>query len=521
MPVMLRTNNLWANNGIKPMLEIRANGNATPNDTITLVTATKTLVFTCAATPNDTGNQYRPYQAPDTQAQYLDKIAADLSQNYWLITNYEVLRGVNNFGNQFIRLIARSADSIYNFTSFTATSNRFIFINTNGATRQRRPNFNIGLQVWAKLPNTEKLLGEDSITPDDSGNATFDIANYLASEIKTGFTYPVIPTAAKTYLRNSHTVRYFFRFFEKFGTAPTQQEVTSTSTNLPYYAYHGRIEDTEFRYRYIRNVVNWLTFRPNFHATLQWLTRQPRIKYVKPWYVERLFFLCQTTTNQITFRLRVTRLDNVVVTTNIGSFTQPTGNVYEVACGYNELGLNTLYPNGVKQWEISVWRFSLFGSVQIAPTRTFIPSPDTNMFERQFIFKNKLGAYDCFVAKGLQESEIKYERNTFDLEETAANPFKLRSSDAMPTNPTLTINAHTGHLTKQQRNWLTDFTESTEIYEILNNKLYKITLISDSIKYAADREGTFGLAFTYEREVAETTFGGVGDMSIGFKFIIQ
>ena len=375
----------------------------------------------------------------------------------------------------------------------------FVTVNTN---KGSEPNIRIECEVFYKSGINWISAGIDALTPDASGNCTYELSEYFGNHILPGFTFPETGSVVKIISGASRQFKIVFK--EYYGTTPA---LTHTLTNPTiYYIVKGKIFDhftTLFTQAY-----------SSFHNMLQTnmrLSLEPirAISANKP--IERraakadmlkIFGLAKDYLGNINVLISIFCTDGTTIPWFLSiptNFTPEKGDVFELQCGYNRLGIDAYiaanFPGKTALYYVVIIADSVMGYItphhKIILDQTYYPN------RREFIFLNSLGAYDTFVATGRSESEIEYSYQVVDT------PFwpsaALSSRKNVRTDTFQTIKCNTGFISKDVLEWLPELFTSTEVYEIVNGALVPVVISPATILRHSDETGLYSVEFEYQQ----------------------
>ena len=108
------------------------------------------------------------------------------------------------------------------------------------------------------------------------------------------------------------------------------------------------------------------------------------------------------------------------------------------------------------------------------------------------------------------EQTLEYEGTTGELisedDESAFNA-PIRQFEQLEN---VTFKASSGKLTHAYKDYLRDFMLSREIYELVDDRLYRIRITSQKTQLFKDRENNYALQFEYQRAWKDEWYGAFG-----------
>ena len=451
------------------------------------------LAFVSSASPDDSGLQY-PAASGDTFSTWAEKIADALAANYLLSTLYDIELLDAEASFRAILLTAKNYGSDYTLSFAAGTATGITQDqNTAGEDFSYRTNFGIVASVWNGLVKE----AEDIRPVGTDGRTTFNLSDYLMSLIDGSgrFTWPEID-GTNVYERSDMMLSYRVSLAEKYdGT------VRKLSYGDTKYAIAGGLS-TETLMRLGEDGDEFFDVAANQQKFLTWA---PVEREAGEDNHLKLFFLFHDPSTYTQYRMAV------VVTFANGTMQKIYGSsltsitpyrIIEMACGYEHLGLALLDPTTtVKRWHVFLENEA---GIQISESRIFLFDEDVYENQRQFIFRNSFGCYDVVRFTGQCDTGIEYDRAGGNLvvteEVTAFNApgrtFSVNESQRMKTS--------SGWLSRAGKMHLRDMMRSDEVYEIIDGKLYPVTITSTKAQsFVSDSVTLYSIDLEYDRSYTD------------------
>jgi hypothetical protein len=149
--------------------------------------------------------------------------------------------------------------------------------------------------------------------------------------------------------------------------------------------------------------------------------------------------------------------------------------------------------------------------IRISEIRTYVLDYTHHEHTRYFIFKNSLGAFECLRTTGLLSVANGYDREFAEVD--VDSDYTVMSRDSISINNTeqQKFSLAMGWLNRygnadEYRNWLRDFSLSTEVYQVTGHTLKPIRITSDNLDGGKDRDTTKGFAFEFVNAFSDEHF---------------
>ena len=478
----INTDNQYSSAGSKAVLIIDwASGDAA-GEKFTLAWGEKEVELTAAVTPNGSGLQYPSYVSGVLNT-WKESLVAYFKSNYDLSQDFiiEYVSSINK-----IKFTAREVGVDFSLTLTPDTSGVAATTNTAGTDAVARDFYKIICRIWDNGPNRiyPLLLGEDRLTPDDDENVLFKIQEYLKPEITPSFAYQEDNTTL-VIERPAMVKEFFIEYGETYDNI-----IYRLYSGSLYYAIGGKISIQK------ESVLNELdlSFFDELTASGMFLSWHPKTKTISKWQPEKLYFLMliETTTIWVFAKIYYTDGTSSIKTLYTASATQYS--MIEICCGHNIMNLQ--YGKAVERYEIYVSKHG----VEISERREFIIDNDYREFEKVFLFKNSLGAYETLRTTGVHEKENQFEHTIYNkgVTEGELTYFEEANQESFMEE---TFKANSGWISKDELNWTNDFMMSAERYIIENYQLFKIIVTSKKVFQHRDDEYLYSVEFDFKKSL--------------------
>ena len=479
------------------------------------------LTFTQTLFPDESGLQIPMVNIhfPD----YVFGISEYLKKNYLLRSNYDIILGDVIGSERHITFIAKEKGSKWsmNFNGNTI-SGLALQSNSAGIDIIERDNFGIVCSIWidqtvnTQTGNAPILTGqvqprltkfaEDLKSVDSSGNAIFDLSEYLKTFIKVNlegpqnFTFPevAIQNVAEW---NNLILPYYTSFAERYSDT-----IRMLLFDTVKYCIAGGLS-RELLSAYNEQETDYFSISDNQKRFLTWA---PVVKTTGKTQPEKLTFFLYGLRVPYSYRLaiRVKFTDGSYYSYyGSDSISRSAPTLIEIMVGYDHLGLASLdIARDVESWE--VWMEDAYGSV-LSEVRKYIFDTDVYDNERTFLFRNSFGRYDTIRFLGEVESTMAYERITgqvlSDEVITSFNP-PIKNFESWETQ---SFKADSGFISKEMRDYMREFLITTESYEVVQGLLFPIVLKSVKISpFSTDSVYLYNVQLEYDRAYNDQYFSG-------------
>jgi len=471
----------------------------------TIAYGSKLLTFQVRETMLNDGLEIPAYDPGDPLFAWVYSVAAYFNRNVDLYNDFLITSTDN-----LITFQARENGSRYSLSITLAESidpgDITVQSNSAGTDRSIRENFAISIQPLVQDgPNSNYEVAAIrslflELNVDDYGRVYFcpnDIVEpYIKSTFRKQF-YASIPVRKN----NDILRRYALRYSELYGNPAVYHAALSTEI---LFLINGRIPQWQ------QHLFTDVTFLEWLSSGLRFLTFTPVTRKVLPDEFIKLFFIYRTEYTipadyRILLRIRLTFDDATFVNIDQGTGADllHTGEVLEVDCGYDQLGLSatmTNYPDKTLH-SYSVWlvgKASNGSETTLSEVKTFEVDYDFYEFRRQFIFRNSIGGFDTIYCLGKSSFENEYTRETADFEQSL-NPYELAISRRdYNIEQNLLGNHTTGYFDKRFFAWIQDFFASDQVYEITGEGFKPCRITSSNINLDDENEMMLTIDFQTE-----------------------
>lgn len=448
------TDNLYTTAGVKTMMVYEL-GEFASLDEITLSwtdinDVEYTRRYVCSSTrtvpdpmPQDGNVYYFPVGAFPYQFYFGNDF--DLAQTFDYVheTGYE-------------KFTAKEASSV--ITLEITGDNSSVVLDRAGITPVKRI-MDILLEVYEQSDNGLRLLGTDSIRPDDNGDAVFNISEYIYNlfeeDITPAYPYDIIDIA------DEFVKKYKFRLFEKYsGVLSAEANGSVFEGELLSYdfsAIHGQVSNEQFE----ALEANETSYYDQMLSLKEFLTQQPRVKSIDILQREILYFyFYNPEVTQIKTYIDIyftdgthSQINKDATTINISNYQYK---VLRLNTGYIDLDIS--YPEGMQNKTAHYYDVWLTDqdNVVISEKMRYMIDRKYYLYRYEFVFRNHLGVFDTVLFTGKQEFSTKFTREFFE---------KLTRITQDKPDIVTEYEVSTGFLNKETKEWLQSIAASTDVYQ--------------------------------------------------------
>lgn len=456
--------------------------------------------FTFKATPDDSGFQLSLKSGGQTQQEFIDQVIEELSANFTIFSNFIVARRTTN--PLMITLTARETGSNYVLTySETGTMNISQGVDVVAVDEVLLDYYKIGAMIF---DSSDNILASDTISLDDNDEALFDFGEVVKAELLSEFTKE--GDVGSTMLREDLNMcqGFYVKYYEFYGDPPTAKILNKSNTRC---CLNGGIS------KWQQSIFNdeGDSFYELLEDQMPFLTFQPREKTVAYLQQERLYLLLTNTATS-----RVNLYANAAWTDGSATLSQFIGSanpsiyysVFELICSPEKIrdyfsGTKTLKSFDVRLYDDTT-------GLPVSEFFNYIIDYNYYSNNRFFIFRNSLGTFDTI-------------RTTGETIKNAADKFQLLSSfldvDFGTTDhqnnrdraeEVISYKANTGWLKdRQTADYMRELFLSEEVYEIIQDHLMPIRIISNKARIFEDNEFGYNIDFEFEQAYTNKYYSNI------------
>jgi len=464
---------------------------------------TKTFGFHVRETLLRDGLEIPAYTPNFTLNQWVYIVAAYFNKNFDLVNDFviysdenQVLFSAREIGSQF-SLNLQIAESI-------DPGDLYEVANTPGTDKTMRDHFAIGVQVCLQnTVNSSISFGTrlmQNIQIYEGGIAYFCPVDFVEPELQSEFfqqSIASVPVRKNEYLLR----RYFLQIAEFFGNPPRYQSVF---TSEYFFLINGKIPLQQSPQFEGKSFLQWLSEANRF------LTFSPSVKKVLPDQFEKLFFIFRqeftiSPDYRIFLRLKLFFDDEsfVIIDLAPGVSNLQTGEVLEIDCGYDQLGIPAILTSYPDKVFVSYSVYMIGKSPQGVETyfsevKSYEVDFDNHEYRRQFIFKNSLGGFDTIMCTGKSNFEKEYSKEVLEFSNPLIPGTVNLSKKERNAKESFLGNHTTGYFEKSLIPWIEEFFSSDVIFEIEQGIFKPCRISSTSIKLDNEEDNMISIDFQVE-----------------------
>lgn len=441
----------------------------------------------CAHNPRKDGTQFPPRVA-ETPGEWLNIVIGFFKFNAILTQDYELY--VDEGSNSLI-LEAKKVGDTYNMVYNLFNCNAEVFLESAVGGKEKS-NLKFGIQVHRRIGAAETKVAEDLVTPvisNGQATAQIDISELLQPALSCAFTNQSYGYPAAI-ARNEANLPFYICYYEQYGETPTNIQIF---TSRWFFSLLGGVPPwlhVDF-FKVYHNVTQYFLATGRYFLTWHWF---PKVTDTKA--PERLFLIVPRQPNTSVFLLKVTRHyyddgDDYVYHSLITNLA--LGQVIEIDVSYPSI-IGAFVENLVSYDVEVVSQDTSFRSSSFS----FIVDVRSLPHTRYFMFLNSLGGYECVRFTGETIQELSFQRDFFDRATMSEYDENLILRSQLPPETTRSFKVNTGWISKETVDWMQDFLNSTEVFEIKGNNRYPVVIVQDKIELHRDSITLYSLTVTME-----------------------
>jgi hypothetical protein len=495
----VETDNYYESMGSKSNLTLQfQTPGALDGDTMTMEFGAIEILFTFKDNPTE------KFHLPSTMGEdwevYMPKLREAVYELYEISTFYKV--GVSA-GARTLTFQSWEKASDLAITFLTTSANISVLQNVAGGDQIPRNYYKIIGRFFMEDPTGVLVLhpdSEDRIPVDASLKATFNMRDYLKSQVKTVLNWPEndedwcipMPDAVK---------QFYFQYAEAYENNTSKLKDTS---EFDMYVIPGGISKDQIA-KFNEEKKDYTDL---LYYNMDFLTNQPKKKIVNYMQPEKLGYIHLKGDMGIKLQMIIHYQDGSSETDYTDSVNVEQYKMYSIEISPLRRGVMTKHPDKVVDHiDYAITNTSGF---RIGVTRTLYIDQDYREHERVFLFKNSYHHYDTLRTIGVTERQASYDRveieNLHSEEDLTWKAFDILNDVNFETRK---IKFNTGFMQELSMepmaylDYLREFSLSTEVYELVNNRLYPVILKTKKFIYHEDEEYLVSLDFEAEQAYSD------------------
>lgn len=452
--------------------------------------------------PDDSGLQLKAH-GTETEDEYSELIAAQLSQNYFLIRDFAITWDTGGK----IYLIAREKGALAPAITFPAGTHVAATINSAGSDVTQKENY----KIICYVQNGSTRFPDDLIPVDNDGIGEIDLAEYCLSVLNPMFTTEF----TDIYEKKTDAIKEFDVQFAEYYGNPAIPQGMLTANLYSFMAMRGGV-----------GKLRLATMQPSgdvlygmLENRQQFLTWLPVTRKIDRRMLDSIFWLHFTDSVTINIKAKCYYTDGSDATYSCGSITGCAKyDVYEIVTNPDKLFIDvtlTTVPNHYI-YKFDLWLTDVNNNT-ISQIRTFEIDYTPYQNIRYFKYLNSLGAWDTIRTTGNYEKSKSYEfqqiAKVLDID-FAQTDFELQNIDVEESE---IYKAASGWLNKET----TEFKQLAEVFaelfraekafEITDEGPVPICITKPEHLVRKDDEALQAIGFEYRKTYKDKVFTNVVD----------
>lgn len=471
----------------------------------TLSYGSNSIDFLFVANPNTSGTELPAWNGSESLLTWIGRVKTAMQNNYILLRDFTIA----NSGTDKLTLLAKEVGPAYDLTVTDSTMSSTTFNNSvPGIDADTKDYYALHCQPF--LAGQTDALGEDRVEPDADSICEFDVAEYLKAQLVSACQWPQ-DASNYIYERASMCKEYFLAYHAAYGIPYVHKGLTKITG---IYALTG---GTSKQYLAELN-EDGSTWYEQLQYDKAFLTWAPTTRKVFPYMPLMLYWLNYTSATKLTLRASLTyKVTSTYYTDTytIDSITATAFKVYEFvvspALVFANQTLNL--PAGASMQWYTVWLEDQNG-VKITQDRVFVYDQENYPYKKTFVFKNSYGAFDTVFCKGYSEHLVDLQRvEKLCLLDDLFVPTDAQVASAV-NYETQKFTASTGWVHYDEIMWLRDMLLAVDLYEVIDNKLYRVVITTQQALINKDDVNLYALEFEYKRSYIDEYYSEQVDASL-------
>ena len=485
----VKTDDFYSSYGTLQDTYIKFTAASTAGQTIIFTWATGSVTFTCAASPNTSGTQYKDNAVALPLATWVQQTIDYLNQNKLVYERY-ILSSTTIAGSPAIRIQSREKDGNSALT-ITGTGYNLALSFGTATSPVGKSNYAFVLETWlensyrsgvyTKVDESELPANNDPSLP----SADFYLEQVLDAYVEKDF--PVYGQTSATLCTNIQK-RYYVRYGEKYGNPQDQKKMYTSDV---YNVLRGGVSHADYKAS--------IGFYNNFVLGQQnYLSFSPFAKKVTPIQQEYLNVMVPIGSTQLRLYIKFYYSDG----TFFGPFmlmSKTSLQPYDIVifpAGHNQLNLSSYAPPGGTVDKYEIFFKDQFDQV-CTLTKTYTVDRSVRLDNHYFLFTNPVNGTDTLRATGLHTTGDTFEREI--AERTLAYDSDMEEGQQFQyyAEKGTVFKQNTGWLTKEEIDWALSAFLSDYIVEDVSEQFIPIIINTKTVTRYSSKQGLFALEFEY------------------------
>lgn len=468
--------------GEASLLKIDVGGGSGANaigGTMSLIWPLDSVIFTIAATPDDSGYQVRP-KGVLVDAVYAAQLVEDILKNYKIKENYRVITVGSSIS--FEALVKSPDYDLY--TNFAIANFGYVkdaVTHAEGSAPVYAENYKMRADLWMETEfgsGTFEKKATKELDPLDN-KCIFDFQIEINANLE--YFIPPYGTAAAANC-NSVIKSFYFNYLEKYGSPVLPRQVQKTDNGI---VLKGGYPEEDFEGT--SEIVTSVHLNEGY-----FLTQQPRTKKVREAQQEFLSYVSGA--GDIFMRVTVTKKDGTVTTLTRFAATVEEYQVIMYPVGFTALATGISF-NDIVKYQIGI--YITIGGINFPASEifTYVRETDVFMDEHYLFFTNSRSGFDTLRTTGLKDDSFEIEKETIGKHRLYNTPVTKGQIAEINHQKQDIIKISTGFLTRQQVDWLEDLFLAEEKFIDINGKFIPFTITSSVFKKYDSKSNIHGYEF--------------------------
>jgi hypothetical protein len=484
--------NLLAGEASKASMDMQWSAAAVADEFFDVTLKGQVIRFTCAVAPDGSGNQFHDNSLSAALDDWCTLVAQDMAKNYLISRYYDI----EATGSGVINLTAKEEGTIYTLDFTAGTGIDCVKGDTQeGIDISFTPFYSIVVLVYCD----DSLVTELLLNVDEEGVAETDISDILKAYLDQEFQWPESDSQF-IFECPGAILPFYFLYGEKWGA----DEYQGLQTSNAYYVIEGGLSWLEKARLNLAENSFWDLLQQNKYF-LSWAPATKKIASDEP---VKFYYLnySEAGTLNVKVKLYGAAGDTTITHATISGLTGK--GIYEIIVSPDMAGFEGLDDEALLKFDIWIEDGS---NAQISEIRTFELDYAEYEHTRYFMFKNSMGAYEFLRTTGLRTTAWGISRETASIDPEADYNWHDRDDLSIYNEEIDKFILAMGWLNRygnadEYLNWLRDFANSREVYEVMGDILNPIRITSDNLAAGEDRDSLKGFVFEYVNAYTDEHF---------------
>jgi len=511
VPLYLSVDDVVDTAGVKfdEILEIKAVCTAT--QTLIFIYGTENIVFTCAASPDDSGKQFA---IGANKLDQRDIIIAALRSNYHIYRDFELSEASTITPEYAIRIKARVAGSNYNISHSGSVINYNVFSSVSGVDAVRKENYKVLADVHLYTDDGVEIVKMQQVPASDN-TVYFDLKDILLAHVSRAMDLPDYNQDDITELTN-RMKKYFVRYGVQYGNPVMPRLITQSPDFTAMLggldAKMHKVYDENFLYRWCTDPVS---------GPRRFLTWCPNEKVININQIEFLYIKISDKIGSV-----VNLRTDIYYKNGSSALALDTGISHTIATDYHKLLCIPVSAYILNFNDDDVAYYDVYlnvDDVQYTEKRRYVADTRCYYSEHYFLFQNSIGGMDTLRTTGDVIEGVRVTRENFESENNrydydyAAGQLKNYNIESRRR-----LKVSTGYCSREYIRYLVnELLMSEAVYEMTAGEadggedtwLNPVVVDSNSIEYLTNLRDQFAVTFEVSYSWADRVYTPHADIT--------